>query len=58
MKIKKIVRAHIRDFKLEPVMVFSLKELWGMTRQSTALAFCSFVSIRTKGNMLERHGEK
>lgn len=58
IKTKKIVRERIRDFKLEPVVVFNLKELWAMHRERTVLAFFFPVSIRTRVSILERHGEK
>lgn len=52
------MRARIRDSKLELVMVFNLKELWAMPRETTVLAFFFPVSIGTRASMLERHGEK
>lgn len=58
IKIKKIVRARIRDSELELLMVFNLKELWAMPRETTVLAFFFPVRIGTRASMLERHGEK
>lgn len=39
IKIKKILRACIRDFKLEPVMVLNTKDLRAMPRERTVLVF-------------------
>lgn len=54
IKIKEILRACIRDFKLEPVVVFNIKDL----RERTILVFFFPVSIGTRVSMLEKHGEK
>lgn len=58
IKIKEILRACIRDFKLEPVMVLNIKDLRSCPEREQFLFFFFPVSIMTRVSMLEKHGEK